>query len=84
MTDMIIPGCTCMYFLMHFFSVGPSVPIGKVNVVKDIPTAVKNPSVHQTIADDGKIIKMDCAPSGTMLKRKLKVNSVSYNPGQNY
>ena len=54
-----------------------AVPIGKVDVVKDIPTAAKKPSVHQTIANDGKIIKMDCAPLETMLKCEFKVNLVS-------
>ena len=74
---MIMPGCTCMILFGAFFSLGGSVPIGKVDVVKDIPTAAKKPSVHQTIANDGKIIKMECAPLGTMLKRELKVTLVS-------
>ena len=66
-----------MYDTFWYISVGPSVPIGKVDVVKDIPAAAKKPSVHQTIANDGKIMKMECAPLGTMLKRELKVNLVS-------
>ncbi len=57
---------------MHI-SVDPCAPEGNGNVKGDIPTAEKETSIHQTIADDGKIIKMECDPPRTTLKRELNL-----------
>ena len=56
-----------------FSSAEPPAPAGQnFNVEENIPTAAKEPSLQQTIADDGKIIKMECDPSRTTLKREFK------------
>ncbi|CAB3995989.1 Hypothetical predicted protein [Paramuricea clavata] len=52
-----------------FSSAEPPAPAGQNVVDENIPTAAKEPSLQQTIADDGKVIKMECDPSRTTLKR---------------
>ena len=55
-----------------FSSAEPPAPADQNDVDKNIPTAAKEPSLQQTIADDGKIIKMEFDPSRTTLKREFK------------
>jgi hypothetical protein len=57
-------------------SAEPPAPAGQNVVDKNIPTAAKEPSLQQTIADDGKVIKMECDPSRPHLNVSLKINLV--------
>ena len=54
------------------FSLEPFAHVAESDVGDDIPTAIKLPTIPQSVVDDGEIIKMERNHLLTTLKRKSK------------